>query len=283
MKPEEKSIEINGLNLLYLDWGNEDRPPLLCLHGHGSQAHVFDEFADAMAPYYRVLALNQRGHGGSDWAADGYGRDKFVDDLTVFVDKLKLARFVLVGLSMGGWHSLLYTPNNPERVDRIIIGDIAPEPTPQFVEYWHNRPPTPLEFPDVDAALLWGRSSNPRASDERIHKDVLDKIYQRADGTWTHKADPAILADSLVDLTDPVIINRYWEGLAAISCPIMEVRGGLSPMVSNEVNERMARTAKDYRSVDIPDSGHPLTTEQYNQFIEVTSSFLGVHSKPRTL
>jgi hypothetical protein len=40
----------------------------------------------------------------------------------------------------------------------------------------------------------------------------------------------------------------------------------------------MAQTAKDYRSVDIPDSGHPLTTEQYRQFIEVTSSFLGVRS-----
>jgi pimeloyl-ACP methyl ester carboxylesterase len=273
---QEKSVRINGLNLVYLDWGNEEKMPLLCLHGHGSQAHVFDEFGEAMSPYYRVLALNQRGHGGSDWAADGYARDRFVEDLSAFVDELELTRFVLVGLSMGGWHSFLYVPKNPERVERIIIGDIAPEATPQFVEYWLNRSSTPLEFPDVGAALLWGRSTNPRASDERIHKDVLDKIYQRADGTWTHKADPLILADPLVDLTDPAIIERYWKGLTAITCPILAVRGGLSPLVSDEVNERMAEVAKDFRSVDIPDSGHPLTTEQYAQFIEVTSSFLGV-------
>ena len=95
---QEKSVKINGLNLVYLDWGNEEKMPLLCLHGHGSQAHVFDEFGEAMSPYYRVLALNQRGHGGSDWAADGYARDRFVEDLSAFVDELELTRFVLVGL-----------------------------------------------------------------------------------------------------------------------------------------------------------------------------------------
>ena len=87
-----------------------------------------------------------------------------------------------------------------------------------------------------------------------------------------------VLADPLADLTDPAIIERYWDGLAAITCPILSVRGGLSPLVSDEVNGRMAEVAKDFKSVDIPDSGHPLTTEQYSQFIEVTSSFLGVRS-----
>ena len=108
--PEEKSVTINGLNLLYLDWGNEGQMPLLCLHGHGSQAHVFDEFGEAMSPYYRVLALNQRGHGGSGWAPDGYARDRFVEDLSAFVDDLELNQFVLVGLSMGGPIGLCFNP-----------------------------------------------------------------------------------------------------------------------------------------------------------------------------
>lgn len=276
IKALEKRVQINGINLLYLDWGNEDKMPLLCLHGHGSQAHVFDEFAEAMSPHYHVLALNQRGHGGSNWATNGYDRDRFVEDLAAFVDELGLSRFVLVGLSMGGWHSMLYTPDHQDRVDRIIIGDIAPEADPQFVEYWGNRPETPLEFASQDDAIKWGRGTNPRATDERIHKDVLDKVYQRADGVWTHKADPAILADPLVDLTDPSIIKRYWDGLAAITCPIFHVRGGSSALVSDEVNKRMGQVAKHFTTVDIPESGHPLTTEKPAEFIDATRSFLGV-------
>ena len=275
-KALEKRVQVNGINLLYLDWGNEDKMPLLCLHGHGSQAHVFDEFAEAMSPHYHVLALNQRGHGGSDWVENGYARDRFVEDLAAFVDELGLSRFVLIGLSMGGWHSMLYTPDHQDRVERIIIGDVAPEPSSQFVEYWSNRPETPLEFASQDDAIKWGRGTNPRATDERIHKDVLDKVYQRADGVWTHKADPAILADPLVDLTDPSLIKRYWDGLAAITCPIFHVRGGLSALVSDEVNQRMAQVAKDFTTVDIADSGHPLTTEKPAEFIAATRSFLGV-------
>ncbi len=276
VKAEEKQVSVNGVRLLYLDWGNEGKTPLLCLHGHGSQAHVFDEFAEAMSPHYHVLSLNQRGHGGSEWPGSGYDRLSFVEDLSAFVDELALSRFVLVGLSMGGWHSLLYTPDHQDRVERIITGDIAPEPTRAFSEYWANRAPAPLEFADLDAALAWGRAGNPRISDERLRKDVLDKVYQRPDGSWTHKADPRILADPLVDMTDPAYYERYWKALAAIDCPILHVRGGMSPMVSDEVNQRMAREAKNFATVDIPDSGHPLTTDKPAEFIAATRSFLNV-------
>jgi len=66
VKALEKRVNVNGVDLLYLDWGNENKMPMLCLHGHGSQARAFDEFAEAMSPYFHVLALNQRGHGGSE-------------------------------------------------------------------------------------------------------------------------------------------------------------------------------------------------------------------------
>ena len=98
---------------------------------------------------------------------------------------------------------LLYTPDHQERVDQIIIGDIAPEAAPQFVEYWSNRPETPLKFANMDDAIKWGRGANPWATDKRIHKNELDKVYLRTDGVWAHKADPAIPDDPLVDPDRP--------------------------------------------------------------------------------
>ena len=69
-RPKRSSLPSTNLRLRYLDWGTEGKMPLVCLHGHTGQAHIWDEFAEAMAPHYHVLSLDQRGHGGSQWAVD---------------------------------------------------------------------------------------------------------------------------------------------------------------------------------------------------------------------
>ena len=97
IKGQEKRITVNGVNLRYLDWGTTGRMPLVCLHGFTEQLHIWDEFAEAMAPHYHVLTLDQRGHGDSQWASTGYSRDQFVEDVEAFVDELNLSRFVLAG------------------------------------------------------------------------------------------------------------------------------------------------------------------------------------------
>ena len=99
VKAQEKRLNVNGVRLRYLDWGTSGKTPMVCLHGHTGQAHIWDEFAEAMAPHYHVLAVDQRGHGGSEWASTGYARDRFVEDLTAFAGALGLFRFVLAGLS----------------------------------------------------------------------------------------------------------------------------------------------------------------------------------------
>ena len=123
-------------------------------------------------PHYHVLALDQRGHGESQWADTGYERDRFVEDLAAFVDELGLQRFVLAGLSMGGWHSLLYTPDHQERVERIIIVDIGPEPSARSVAERANRPVTPMLFAGLDDAVAWMMGTNPWATRERTRQDA---------------------------------------------------------------------------------------------------------------
>ena len=188
----EKHLTVNGVQLRYLDWGTDGKTPLVCLHGHTGHARIWDEFAETMSLHYHVLTVDQRGHGESQWASTGYARDRFVEDLAAFVNSLNLSRFVLVGLSMGGWNSLLYTVDHPERVERIVIVDIAPEPSPESTAEREKRPPTPMEFASTDAAVGWARQGNTWASDARLRKDVEDKIHQREDGLWTWRADPAL-------------------------------------------------------------------------------------------
>ena len=276
VKPLEKYATVNGLRLRYLDWGTAGKTPLVCLHGHTGQAHIWDEFAEFMAPHYHVLTVDQRGHGESEWASTGYARDRFVEDLAAFVDELKLSKFILAGLSMGGWHSLLYTMNHPDRVERIIIVDIGPEPSLAWEEQSKNRPPTPLEFPSLDAAVDWMRETNPWVSDARLRKDAEDKMRGREDGQWTWKADASLFNIALPDQTDQVLIARYWKAVETITCPVLEVRGAASSLVSDEVIERMKRVGKQFSSVDVPEAGHVVTVDKPQEFIEATRSFLSV-------
>ena len=273
---QEKFVTVNNLRLRYLDWGTEGKMPLVCLHGHTGQAHIWDEFAGAMLPHYHVLALDQRGHGESQWADTGYERDRFVEDLAAFVDELGLQRFVLAGLSMGGWHSLLYTPDHQERVERIIIVDIGPEPSARSIAERANRPPTPMMFAGLDDAVAWMMGTNPWATRERTRQDALDKMRQREDGVWTWKADASLYNITLTDLVSKELQERYWKAVEAITCPILEVRGAESTLVSDETIQKMIEVGQKFSSVDVPGAGQVVTVDKPQEFIEVTRGFLGV-------
>ena len=272
----EKHITVNGIQLRYLDWGTKGNLPMVCLHGHTGQAHIWDQFAEAMAPHYHVLAVDQRGHGESEWAETGYERDRFVEDLAEFVDTLGFQQFVLVGLSMGGWHSLLYTPNHQERVKRIVIVDIAPEPGPNYVKLRDSLPLTPIEFPSLSAVVDWMRKGNPWASDAALRKDAQDKMRESRDGSWRWKADPKLHSTRLRDLDDPEMIQRYWDSFTAITCPILEVRGTESILVSDPTIARMKREGHQFTSIDIEGAGHVVAVDKPLEFIESTRSFLDV-------
>ena len=278
LEAKEKFVTVNDVKLRYLDWGTEGKTPLVCLHGHTGQAHIWDEFSEAMAPHYHVLAVDQRGHGGSQSAGTGYARDRFVEDLAGFVDSLGLSKFVLAGLSMGGWHSLLSTPDHQDRVERIIIVDISPEPSAQWRERAASRPNTPMEFPSLDDAILWMRQSNPWASDAGLRKDAENKMLQRKDGKWTWKADGSLFNVPLPDQSDPALIARYWKAIDSITCPILEVRGAESGLVADQTIEQMIQRGKQVTSIDIPDAGHVVTVDKPYEFIEATRPFLGVNA-----
>src|SRR6185295_9225256 len=121
-------VEVNGLKLHYLDYETADasRPVMLCVHGGAAHGHWFDYIAPFFAPDYRVLALDQRGHGASEWAGSpAYRYEDYAADLDALAARLDLRDFVLVGHSMGGMVSLVYSATYPGRVGRLVIVDTS--------------------------------------------------------------------------------------------------------------------------------------------------------------
>ena len=253
--------------------GNPGTPSLICLHSHTNSAASWREFAEYASSDYHVYAIDQRGHGNSEWASDGYAREKFVQDLSEFIEQKKLADVSLVGCSMGGWHSILYTHLNPKMVNKIVMVDIAPEPSQERLNA-PPSPPTPMYFNEVDDVFNWLRSGNPFASDARLLEETKSRLKQTESGQWTWKADLEGFDNPLPDMTSESLIKGYWNAIKSIECPIYEIRGAESGLVSDEVLTKMEKIGKDVSSTDVERAGHVVMVDQPEAFIEAIKSFL---------
>ena len=116
----DEYVVLNGLRFHYRDWGDLSAPPIILLHGFTGHARSWDTLAAALAGKYRVLALDQRGHGESGWAED-YSTQAMVSDVAAFVAALGLRSFDLLGLSMGGSNAYHYAGTRPEGLQRLVI------------------------------------------------------------------------------------------------------------------------------------------------------------------
>ena len=145
-KPASRRLRNGDISLRYADWGGANTlrlPPMVLLHGMRDAARSWDAFARAMASEYRVIALDSRGHGDSDWAGpNGYAYDLYVSDVAALFDALGLDDAIVVGHSAGGRYAWSYAVENPERVQALVIVDIDPDPV---------NPQTDRDFADIAA------------------------------------------------------------------------------------------------------------------------------------
>jgi hypothetical protein len=109
----EATLTIRGLRLHYRAWGDPNGPALVLLHGLRGSSEVWWGVAAALDGW-RVIALDQRGRGASEWAPDAdYSHEACLLDFEEFVDVLSLERFALLGHSAGGAVALAYTSEAP--------------------------------------------------------------------------------------------------------------------------------------------------------------------------
>ena len=271
--PSVKTAKVNGLELGYYEWGNPGNPVLICLHSHTNTSVSWREFAEFASTKYHVFAIDQRGHGNSDWAKDGYARDRFVEDLYEFIKDNNFEKITLVGCSMGGRHSILYAVDNPDLVQRIVMVDIAPEPSSERMQA-PPAPPTPMKFETLEHGFDWLRSGNELASDARLREDTEARLRQTDSGSWTWKADLEGFDNPLPDITDASLISRYWSAIEAIRCPILEIRGVESNLVGDSTIEKMKHLGKEVSSVDVSRAGHVVMVDQPEVFIEAIKVFV---------
>ncbi len=254
----------DGAELSYLDFGGPEssgREVLVCLHGRSGCARNWVPLARALRPQWRILALDQRGHGWSSHDHDGR-RETFIADVAAFIrhvrDRIADGPVALLGHSFGGVNAYQTAARHPELVRALIVEDIGcrialggPE------ESW------PTRWETLDEFLAFMRST-PLGMDRYL----LDSLHEFADG-WGFRFSDENFAPARAAL------NGDWsDDWAAIACPILLLHGRRSWAVTTGEIERMAQLNPRTR-LELFDAGHVPHDEQPDKFAAALRDFLG--------
>ena len=267
-QPQNNYIPINNLRLHYLEWGKEGFRPMVLLHGTGDNAHMWDYFASSASNYFRIIALDQRGHGDSDWAIPpNYRCNHYVSDLTELIEALKLTGFILMGHSMGALHATRYASMRPDQVAGLIHMDIEPCPPSWNKKYLRRLYDTlPDFYNSIQDFINQIQETSPYAKKEILSYLAPFSLNKKGGGKLYRKFDKEVL-------------NRFDQydlrpHLANIKCPTLIIRGEESLVMRRKIAQEMNRTILNSKLVEIPRATHPVCNDNPTKVRQIVLDFL---------
>jgi pimeloyl-ACP methyl ester carboxylesterase len=224
-EPASSYVELSGLRLHYLDWGGAEhkRTFVLC-HGGSAHAHWWTLVAPQLKSHGRVIALDFRGHGRSQWA-EIYGPAAHIADVTKLIRDHLRRSVVLIGHSMGGEIAQRIAVDNPQLVSALIVVDApygGPPLRTRLMWRWKRRKQDGLrpEFRTLEELVRRFRLSPPghNLSPEALAALALKGAERLPNGNWAFRFDPRTrkltpgwrrhIRCRIQDLRMPVLILR---------------------------------------------------------------------------
>ncbi|MAN75213.1 MAG: alpha/beta hydrolase [Henriciella sp.] len=274
------------LKLHYADWGNEDAPPLLLVHGGRDHCRSWDWTAEVLRKDWHVIAPDLRGHGDSAWSPEGnYNMQAYIYDLAQLIHQLKLAPVTIVSHSLGGNICLRYTGLYPENVRKIVaIEGLGPSPdrlaerrkTP-WQEHFRKMIDDkrglagrqPKRYDTLEQAYARMKEENSFLTAEQARHLTINGIARNEDGTYSWKFDNYLRVWESVDITHEQVAE-LWSN---ISCPTLLLYGEKS-WASNPAEDGRIKHFKHADVKMFPEAGHWLHHDQFDLFIETLRDFL---------
>jgi len=273
--PSEHDVNVGQLRFRYLDWGTKGLRPILFLHGGALTAHTWDLCCLALRDEFHCIALDQRGHGDTDWAPDAdYSIGAQREDIRGFADRLGLDRFVLVGQSMGAINGLAFAVTHPERLSALVMIDAGPEVkrrgSSRIREFVNGgaKPETLEEI--IERALAF----NPRRDPQILRRSLMHNLRRQPDGSWSWKYDRSRF-QRLDHDTHLAERRRLADNLAKVTCPALVIRGAESDVFHQDDAERLAKNFPDGRQITIAQAGHTVQGDNPKDLVAALREFLG--------
>ncbi|MDH7638677.1 alpha/beta fold hydrolase [Sphingomonas oryzagri] len=279
--PVSREFRSRRLRLHYLEWGNDDAPTIILVHGGNDHARSWDFVADRLRGDYRIFAPDLRGHGDSDWSPDGhYSLTANAIDLAELIRHERLAPATIVAHSYGAMTALHHAALFPEQVARLVAieGIVTRSQTDETVRdrirthYDRQRAfidKTAPRYATIEDAAARMKVTNPRLSAEMAHHLALHGTRPGADGGHSWKFDPLVRLRTPIDLSPEEEFGLY----AQIACPVLMLQGDESTFRIGPDDPR-AGAIPDGRLVTLEGAGHWVQHDRLDGVVEAIRGFL---------
>ena len=275
------------LRLHYVDWGNPEAPPMILIHGGRDHCRNWDWVAEKFRNDYHIIAPDLRGHGDSQWMIGGsYNQIDYVYDIAQLLHQKEMSPVTVIGHSLGGSISLLYTSLYPENVNKLISIE-GMGPPPSMLEERLNQPMANRldswiqdlrklssravrKYESLEEAFQRMQTENPHLSEEQARHLTIHGSNQNEDGTFSWKFDNYVRAFPPTGIP----FEDQWTMFSRITCPTLLVRG-LESWASDPAKDGRIENFNTRVEVEaFADAGHWVHHDQLEPFVEKAKSFL---------
>jgi pimeloyl-ACP methyl ester carboxylesterase len=260
-------------SMAYVDWGDPEAPVVLCVHGLTRNGRDFDTLAEALAPRFRVICPDLPGRGQSDWLPDAnlYQPASYCEALSHLL--------AAIGKPVAFVCGMLIAAAQGQPITRMVVNDVGAHVPAAALrrirDYMTIAPGVPAMAEFADQAALQRHLELIHApfgelTEAQWAKLALHSGRKLPNGKLAQHYDPAI-ADP-IRATEPVDVN-LWPFWAAITIPVLVIRGETSDLLLPETLEQM-RARPGTEAHVVPRAGHaPALMDEPT--IDLIARFLG--------
>jgi pimeloyl-ACP methyl ester carboxylesterase len=267
-------VVVDDRQVHYLEWGASMAPPVLCLHGGGQTAYMWEELGDALRDRYHVLAPDLPWHGDSDPIAD-MSRQTLAASIPPLLAEFGLDRATFVGASLGGIVSLTVAADRPELVGAVALIDIGHRLEDQGVNRIIEFMTRNESFGSLEDAASEVAEYLPHRRQVKV-ENLRRNLRQRPDGRWEWKH---AYGRRLREQGEPPggwreLVTGLDEEVRGLTCPVLVLRGSASDVLSDEGAEEMAALIPDARLARIGSAGHHAAGDNPESTVGLVRGFL---------
>jgi pimeloyl-ACP methyl ester carboxylesterase len=269
----------------YLEWGHAGQPGVVCLHGGGQTAYMFEQLGAALAGRFHVLAWDSADHGDSDpfpfldEPENPFDRHSLAADAGPLCAEFGISRAVLVGASMGGIVSVTVAAAQPDLVGGVVLLDVGHRMETAGVQRITAFLAEHESFADLDEAAAAIATYLPGRAVTRGR--LTRNLRQRADGRWVwkHGLGRRIRARGGVPTTveaeeSGFVVPGLDDDLRGLQRPTLVLRGAQSDVLSESGADELLALLPDARFARISGAGHLAAGDNPESFVSLVSRFL---------
>ena len=251
------------MRLFYKEYG--EGKPVVILHGLFGFSDNWKSQAKVLANYFRVIVVDLRNHGRSEWD-DLHSYDSMAHDVIETMDFLRLSKFHVIGHSMGGKVAMHLAQSHPERLLKTVVVDMGVKSYPMhhqdLIEAIKGVPVETITARSQVTAFLINK-----IPEEGVRQFLLKNLYwiERGKLAWRMNID-------VLEANMHLILGALPEQEVLI--PTLFIKGANSSYILDEDTEEIENVFLDSEIVTITGAGHWVHADSFDEFLECTLAFL---------